>query len=74
MKNPCIFIVFGNSLNKDLSNVQTINTDIIPNVGERIYLKSGGYLIKDKIINYSQVEHYGIDDPNRGGGNDLFIS
>ena len=67
MKTKCIFIVFGKSIEEDFSNVSTIDTKIIPNVGEEIVLKSGWYKVKRKLINYINVQGYELDDKGRGG-------
>ena len=66
MKPNCIFIVLGNTLKEDFSNVVTIDTKIIPNVGEEIYFQKTSSVVKRKVINYAQVEDYDLDNPNRG--------
>lgn len=67
MKAKCIMLVFGDKIEKDFSNVTSIATKIIPNVGEEITLKSGWYKVKRKLINYINVEEYELDDKGRGG-------
>lgn len=67
MKTKHIMVIFGDTINKDFSNVKTIDTKIIPNVGEEIVLKSGLYKVKRKLINYLNVEEYELDSPERGG-------
>lgn len=62
-----IFIVFGNNVNSDFSNVKSLTTRIIPNKDEKFVFDRKKYLVIDKIIDYTQVEHYNnIDDPERG--------
>ena len=67
MKVKCIFIVFGDKIKKDFSNVKSIDTKVVPNIGEEISLKSGWYKVKRKLINYIQVEEYDLDSSERGG-------
>lgn len=66
MKPTCIFLVFGQEVDKDLSNLKTINTKVVPNVGEEIIFRGGLYKVKRKVINYSQVENHAIDSDERG--------
>lgn len=67
MKTKCIFIVFGNEVNKDFTNIKTINTKVVPNVGDEISLKNGWFRVKRKLINYTQVEDFELDSLERGG-------
>lgn len=67
MKTKCITLVFGNEIDKDFSNVKTIDTKIVPNVGEEIMIKQGLFKVKRKIINYKNVEDYDLDSSERGG-------
>ena len=67
MKTKCIFIVFGGKIEKDFSNVKSIDTKVVPNIGDEIALKSGWYKVKRKLINYTQVEEYDLDSSERGG-------
>jgi hypothetical protein len=47
MKNlNCIFIVFGKQINKEFDNLKTINTKVIPNVGDILVLNDGKFLVK----------------------------
>lgn len=39
MKVNCIFVVFGNTLAEDFSNMKSISTRIIPNIGDTIVVK-----------------------------------
>ena len=54
-------------IEKDFSNVKSIDTKVVPNIGEEISLKSGWYKVKRKLINYTQVEGYDLDSSERGG-------
>lgn len=67
MSAKCIMLVFGNEIAKDFSNVKSIDTKIIPNVGEEIVIAKGLFKVKRKIINYKNVEEYELDHPHRGG-------
>ena len=67
MKPTCIFIVFGKHVEKDFSNVKSIVTKVVPNIGESIIFEKGLYRVKDKNINYTSVEGFDdIDDVDRG--------
>jgi len=67
MKPDCIFIVFGAIINKDFSNVKSIATKVVPNIGESILFEKISYKVTDKNINYTSVEDFDdIDDPDRG--------
>lgn len=66
MKPTCIFIVDGNYIKEDFSNVTTIDTKVVPNIGEKIYFRRETRRVVDKIINYSQVEDYDLKDSGRG--------
>lgn len=66
MKPTCIFIVFGTNIKKDFSNVKTIDTKVVPNIGEEIYFDKNWHKVRRKLINYSQVENHDIDSPDRG--------
>lgn len=67
MKVKYIFVVFGDKIEKDFSNVKTINTKVIPSLGDEIRLVSGLYQVKRKLIDYYGVEGYELDNPDRGG-------
>ncbi len=67
MKAKCIMLVFGNEIDKDFSNITSIDTKIIPNVGEEISIKKGLFKVKRKVINYRNVEDYDFDNSERGG-------
>lgn len=62
------FLVLGNSVNKDYSNIKVIKTTVIPNVGDIIAFKNKVVRkVTGKMINYTQVEDYNeLDDPDRG--------
>ena len=66
MKPNCIFIVFGKEVNNNLSNVKSIATKVVPNIGETITMQRELYRVIDKNINYSSVEDYDIDEEGRG--------
>lgn len=66
MKPTCIFIVEGNYLKEDLSNMKVISTKVVPNIGERIVFRGETRKVVDKVINYSQVESYDLKDLDRG--------
>ena len=61
------FVVFGDEITKDMSNVKVIETKVIPNIGEQINFQDKNWRVKDKLISYKQVEGYDIKDPDRGG-------
>ena len=68
MKNlNCIFIVFGNHIQDDPSNLKSINTKVIPLTGDTIALNSGIYTVIGRCINYTQVQNYQPDSKERGG-------
>lgn len=67
MSAKCITLVFGNFINKDFSNVKSIDTKIIPNIGEEINTKEGVLKVKRKVIDYKNVEDYDLDSLERGG-------
>ena len=62
----CIFLVKGEVVLKDYSNVSTINTKIIPNIGESIVTKEGMHIVNNKVVDYRQVEGYTLEDEGRG--------
>lgn len=66
MKVSCIFVIFGNTVDEDLSNMKTINTRVIPNIGDTIVVKNDRYLVHNRLIYYSNVEGYELNDPDRG--------
>lgn len=66
MKPTCIFIVDGNYLKEDLSNMKVIDTKVVPNIGERIHFRGETRKVVNKVINYSQVESYDLKDLDRG--------
>ena len=67
MKPNCIFIVFGRVVNKDFSNVKSIITKVVPNIGESIIFEKILYRVTDKNINYTSVEDFDdINDVDRG--------
>ena len=59
--------VFGNTTLNDHSNVKAVNTKLIPNVGDEVFLNKKIYTVTGKLINYSQIENYDLNDPDRGG-------
>jgi hypothetical protein len=61
-----IFIVFGNKANSDLSNIKSLSTKVIPQVGDNIYFDKKHLTVTGRMINYSQVEDYDLGDPDRG--------
>ena len=61
-----IFIVYGDEIKDDMTNVEVVETNIIPNVGEYISLSRGTYIVLKKIVDYKQVEAYIIGNPERG--------
>ena len=63
----CIFLVFGNQINNDFSNVKAIDTKVIPNKDDFLALKEGVYLVTGRYINYKNVEDYTETSPDRGG-------
>lgn len=63
----CIFIVFGTKIDKDLSNVRSINTTIIPIVGDCIFAFGKSREVIGRMIDYRNVEDYRLDDEGRGG-------
>ena len=67
MKVKHIFLVFGDKIKEDFSNVKSIDTTIVPNIGEELVLKSGWYKVRRKSINYMHVEDYELDSTERGG-------
>lgn len=66
MNTKCIMLVFGNEIDKDLSNVKSIYTMIVPNLGEEIIISQGLFKVKRKVIHYKNVEDYDLDSPERG--------
>lgn len=67
MKPNCIFLVFGNEVKKDFSNVKSITTKVVPNIGESIIIFKEQYTVVSKNINYSSVEDYdNLNDADRG--------
>ncbi len=67
MKTKFIMLVFGNEIDNDFSNVKSIDTKIVPNVGEEIAINKGLFKVKRKVINYKNVEDYDLDSSERGG-------
>lgn len=61
-----IFIVFGNKANSDLSNIRSLATKVIPQVGDKIYFDKKHLKVTGRMIDYSQVEDYDLDNPHRG--------
>lgn len=61
------FIVFGKDINKDFSNIKSIESLIIPNIGETIIYRNEHYKINNKIISYQMVEGYELNQEGRGG-------
>lgn len=67
MKPNCIFIVIGDQVNEYFSNVKSITTKVVPNIGESIVFGKRTYRVRDKKISYTSVEDFDdIDDINRG--------
>jgi len=66
-KLDCIFVVFGKFIEKDLSNIQTINTKVIPNKGDVITFGNRRFEVINRVIDYSQVYGYNRDSKERGG-------
>ena len=69
MKKPGIFIVLCNKINIDLSNIKTIDTLVVPNIGENIVFNHLRLKVVDKLIDYSNVEDYNFEDSGRGAEN-----
>lgn len=67
MKPTHIFLVFGKEIKKDFSNVKSIDTKVIPNIGEEIVLKDGVYKVHRKLINYVNIQDYDLKEEGRGG-------
>lgn len=63
----CIFIVYGKTANHDFSNIKSLNTKVIPNIGDTIVAFGERLKVIDRYIDYTQVEIYDLDDPGRGG-------
>ena len=61
-----IFIVFGEEVAKDFSNIKSIQTKVIPNIGEEIIFEGILYKVHRKVINYKHVEDYDLKDKDRG--------
>jgi hypothetical protein len=61
-----IFIVFGNKANSDFSNIRSLATKVIPQVGDKIYFDKKHLKVTGRMINYSQVEDYDLGDADRG--------
>jgi hypothetical protein len=67
MKPNCIFIVFGQFVERDFSNVKSVVTKVVPNIGERIFFEGYKYKVHDKLINYTSVEDFDdMEDSRRG--------
>lgn len=66
MKVSSIFVIFDDVIAEDFSNMQTINTRVIPNIGDTIRVRSNNYLVTNRVIVYSHVEGYELNDPDRG--------
>jgi hypothetical protein len=63
-----VFLVFGRLIEKDFSNVKSLTTKTIPNIGEVIRLKKGTFRVVEKLVDYRQVEDYNeLEDVDRGG-------
>ena len=62
----CIFVVFG-EMKADFSNIKSIETKVIPNIGESIVVNKQRWKVTDKVINYRNVENYSYEDEGRGG-------
>lgn len=63
----CIFIVYGKTVNNDFSNIKSLKTKVIPNIGDTIVAFGERLKVIDRYIDYTQVEKYDLDDPGRGG-------
>lgn len=69
-----LFIVFGKSLEIDLSNIKSIKTKVIPNIGEEIVYDRKPYIVRRKTINYTHVQGYDFDEYSEGRGKEeIFI-
>jgi hypothetical protein len=66
MKTPALFVVTGKRLNKDFDNLHALDSLVIPNIGDTIVFRNVHNKVVDKIISYSQVENYDIEDTDRG--------
>ncbi len=67
MKTKCIFIVFGDEVDVNFSNVKSIDTKVVPNIGEEINIKKGLFEVRRKVISYKNVEEHDLSSPERGG-------
>ena len=63
----CIFLVYGTSVNSDFSNIKSLKTKVIPNIGDTIVVFGKRLKVIDRCFDYTQVEKYDIDDSGRGG-------
>lgn len=61
------FVVFGDKLNEDFSNVRVINSLIIPQIGNTIRCFDEALRVVGVFIDYDNVDKYEKDDPERGG-------
>lgn len=61
-----IFVVFGEEIDKEFSNIKTIDTKVVPNIGEQIAISRTAYKVVNKLIDYSSVEDYELKDVDRG--------
>lgn len=68
MKNlDNIFVVFGSNIESTFENVKSINTKVIPGIGDFISLKEGLYKVESRLIDYKQVQGYDKNSTERGG-------
>jgi len=61
-----MMVVDGPVFREDRSNVRVVNTTVIPNIGDHIFLGGKTYKVNFKNINYSQVEDYELEEEGRG--------
>lgn len=68
MKNTpnCIFNVNGVSINKDFTNVSSIETLVVPNIGDEIYFNNQVFKVHKRLISYKMVEDYELTSNERG--------
>lgn len=63
-----IFIIYGKTANNDFSNIRSVTTKVIPNIGDTICVFGERLKVINRLIDYTQVEKYTeLDHPDRGG-------
>jgi len=66
-KLDSIFLVYGDKIDEKWSNVKSLDTKVVPNIGETLMMTAGSYRVIDKVIDYRQVSGYDGSSPDRGG-------